>query len=119
LASLAATPRCGEGNNEKPIVAELPMMMAPGMDAPFLKDSYLMLECTLDRIVEGFGEFGLIAGKITAVYVDPESMRVSEGDDGDMIRDNPLMAYLPYGRFAKIKETYVFPLPVGFETGAK
>ena len=95
------------------------MMMAPGMDAPFLKDSYLMLECTLDRIVEGFGEFGLIAGKITAVYVDPESMRVSEGDDGDMIRDNPLMAYLPYGRFAKIKETYVFPLPVGFETGAK
>jgi len=119
LASLAATPRCGEGNSEKPIVNSLPMMMAPGMDAPFLKDSYLMLECTLDRIVEGFGEFGLIAGKITALYVERESLRVSEVDDGDLIRDNPLMAYLPYGRFAEIKESFVFPLPVGFETGQK
>ncbi len=70
--------------------------MAPEMDAPFLKDSYLMLECRLERIIEGFGEFGLIAGKITHVYVDPESMRVSEADDGDMISDNPIMAYLPF-----------------------
>lgn len=119
LASLAASPRCGEGNREKPILNGLPMATAPGMDSPFLQDCYLLLECTLDRIVEGFGEFGLIAGKITAAYVDPESMRVSERDDGDMISDNPLMAYLPYGRFAEIKETFTFPLPAGFESGQK
>lgn len=119
LASLAASPRCGENNTQKPIVDGLPMITAPGMDAPFLKDSYLALECTLDRIVEGFGDFGLIAGKISAAYLDPESMRVSEGDDGDMIRENPLMAYLPYGRFAQIKETFVFPMPKGFENGSK
>lgn len=114
LASLSASPRCGEAGNRKPVISGLPTVRAPNVDAPFLKNSYLFLECDLDRIVEGFEDFGLIVGVIAGAYVDPGSLKVSEGDDSKMIRDNPLLAYLAHGRFAEIDEAYVFPFPKDF-----
>lgn len=115
LASLAASPRCGDVHGEKPDLLGLPAFPAPRVDALFLGGSYLYLECELDRIVEGFGEFGLIAGKISGAYVRPDCMKVTDGDDAAMIRECPMMAYLAYGRFAAIGDSLAFPFPRGFE----
>lgn len=115
LASLAASPRCDDPQISKPIVTALPTFKAPHVDALFLRHSYLYLECAVDRIVEGFDGFGLIVGKITGAYVAPESLRVSDSDDDAMIRNAPLLAYLAYGRFAEVKETFSFPMPKGFQ----
>lgn len=117
LASLAASPRCGDSLSDKPILDSLPHFMSSKVDAPFLEYSYLYLECELVKVVEGFGEFGLIAGKITGAYVDEGSKIWSEGDSGALLHEHPLLAYIAYGRFAMIKDTYEFPFPRGFESG--
>jgi len=117
LASLAASPRCGRQLDDKPILRGLPTFRSRIIDALFLKHSYLYLECRLVKIVEGFGRFGLIAGKIIGAHVDENSKIWSEGDNDSMIHDNPLLAYVAYGRFATIKETHEFPFPKGFEKG--
>lgn len=114
LASLAATPRCGENGKEKPIINSLPTVKAKRIDALLVKDSYLFLECRLDRIINDFGEFSLIAGRIIEAHVHEDAIRVSDGDDGQMLFRAPLLAYLPYGRFAEIRDTMAFPLPKDF-----
>jgi hypothetical protein len=68
----------------------------------------------LDRIVDGFGDYSLIAGRIVRAYVHKDAYRVSDGDDGKMITDRPMLAYLAYDRFAEIRETKKFPYPKGF-----
>lgn len=115
LASLAARPRCGEANDNNDIVHALPTVKASCIDALFIEEAYLYLECKLDRIVDGFGKFSLIAGEIIAAHVHPDALRVSEGDDGEMIHKSPLLAYLPYGRFAEIQRTQRFPFPKDFK----
>ncbi|MBT8219793.1 MAG: flavin reductase family protein [Bacteroidia bacterium] len=114
MASLAAAPRCVEKSTEKAIVKHLPQFQAHHVDAPFVKDSYLLFECRLDKIVDGFGDCSMIAGKIIAAYVDPGAKRISDGDEESMIYDMPMLAYLPYGRFAKIQKTFAFPFPKDF-----
>jgi flavin reductase (DIM6/NTAB) family NADH-FMN oxidoreductase RutF len=114
LASLMATPRQGE-HKEIPAVEHVPTQPARAIDALVLKDAYLCLECELDRIVDGFGDFSLVAGKIVAAYVHRDALRVSEGDDERVIANRPLLAYLAYGRFAEINASTAFPFPKGFE----
>jgi hypothetical protein len=47
--------------------------------------------------------------------VEKEALRVSGKEDDAVIRDNPLLAYLPPDRYAAIDETNAFPFPAGFE----
>lgn len=115
LASLAATPREADAPGHKPIVEELPTLPAQKIDGIFIRDAYLLLECELDRVVDGFGANSLIAGKIVAARLHQDSFRASETDDAEMIRQAPLLAYLAYGRFAEIRKTMAFPFPRGFE----
>ena len=115
LTSLAASPRCGFENKMTGIIENLPTFKSEKIDALFVKEAYLYLECELVKIVDGFGEFSLIAGKITGAYVNNDSLRISEGDDQHMIHQAPLLAYLPYGRFATIKDTFAFPYPQGMD----
>ena len=115
LASLAASPRCGDDIKIKSVISELPTFKSENIDALFVKDAYLYLECELVKIIDGFGEFSLIAGKITGAFVNRDSLRISEGDDQKMIYQAPMLAYLPYGRFAEIKNTLAFPYPEGME----
>jgi flavin reductase (DIM6/NTAB) family NADH-FMN oxidoreductase RutF len=115
LTSLAASPRCGIDHKTKAIVDGLPTFKSENIDALFVKNSYLYLECELTKIIDGFGEFSLIAGKITGAFVNNDSLRISDGDDQKMIYQAPMLAYLPYGRFAEIKNTLVFPIPQGME----
>jgi flavin reductase (DIM6/NTAB) family NADH-FMN oxidoreductase RutF len=117
LASLSASPRVGdpEGPREKPALDQLPTVEANEVDGIFLEDAYLFLECTLDRHVDDLGENSLLIGSVEAVHVHKEALRVSEQEDEAVIRENPLLAYLPPNRYATIDETNAFPFPAGFQ----
>ncbi len=117
LASLAASPRVGppEGPKEKPSLDQLPMLEAQEVDGVLLEDAYLYLECELDRCVDDLGENSLLIGRVEAVHVQKEALRVSEQEADAIIGDNPLLAYLPPDRYAAIDETNAFPFPAGFQ----
>lgn len=112
LTSLAAAPRCDD--QSKPSLQVLPTFPATKVDGVFLKNSYLVFECELDRIVDGFGANSLIAGRIVAAQVSEKALRTNDRDDQDVLADSPLMAYLPPGRYATIDQSLSFPFPKGF-----
>jgi flavin reductase (DIM6/NTAB) family NADH-FMN oxidoreductase RutF len=118
LASFAAAPRTGppQGPRRKPSLDGLPTLPATTVEGVFLKDAYLFLECTLDRRVDDLDENSLLIGSVEAVHVDEDALRVSEKEGDEIIRDTPLLAYLPPDRYAKIDATNAFPFPAGFET---
>ncbi len=113
LASLAASPRCGDGS--KPASGALPTLPAREIEGVFVRDSYLYLECALDRIIDGFGQNSLITGRILTAHAQQESLRELEQDDSEVFRNSPLLAYLYPGRFATIRESFSFPFPKGFK----
>lgn len=112
LTSLSASPRCDD--HSKPSLQVLPTLPATQVDGVFLQQSYLMLECELDRIVEGFGKNCLIAGKIVAAQVSEQALRMNDRDDQEIFENAPLLVYLPPGRYASIGQTFSFPFPKGF-----
>lgn len=112
-ASMAAGPRADDAS--KPSLAAIPTFPATAVDGVLVRDSYLWLECELDRIVEGFGRNTLIVGRIVAASVDPRAMRASEADEADLIRREPLLAYVSPGRFASVSESFSFPFHVDFK----
>lgn len=79
-----------------------------------MQDSYLLLECELERIVDGFGPNSLIAGKVMAAYARRDALRGDDRDDQDVLKARPLLAYLHPNRFTKIVTSQSFPLPAGF-----
>ena len=113
--SLSASPRTEALTKSQQIVESLPLIKAASMDAPLIKDAYLYLECELFKIIDGFGENSIITGKIKEAYVHNDYLRVSEKDEQEQLKNNPLLAYISYGRFAKIGETYNFPFPKDFK----
>jgi len=64
---------------------------------------------------EADGDYSLLIGKVKAVHLQKEALRVSEQEDDKVIRDNPLLAYLSPDRYAAIDETNAFPFPAGFQ----
>lgn len=112
LASLAAAPRCDDAS--KPELQFLPTIAATEIDGVFLKDSYLFLECRLERIVDGFGNNSLIAGRVIAAQVRESALRMNDKDDQEVLKESPLLAYLPPGRYTSIDHTFSFPFPKGF-----
>ena len=115
MASLAASPRCEGTQNQKLILENIPTYKAIKVDALFLKNSYLFLECEYLKTVDGFGNHSLICGKIIGAYVDQSYLRASEIDEQKLIYNSPLLAYLANGRFAEIKESLAFPYPKNFK----
>jgi len=115
LASLTASPRQKGGGPEQPVLAGLPTVPASRVDGIFLDGAYLMLECELDRMVDGIGSNSLVIGRIVAAHVRREALRVSDGDDQRLVADHPLLAYLHPGRYASIVETMAFPFPADFQ----
>lgn len=113
LASLAATPRCDDGS--KPITASLPSFAAQQVDAAFLSDGYLFLECELQQMLDNLGENSLVVGRIVAARVAEDALRSNELDDADLVRDTPLLAYLYPGRFAEVGNSNQLPFPSGFK----
>ncbi len=113
LASLAAAPR--DDTDIKTSLAALPTQPATIIDGVFLQGAYLNLECELQQIIDGFDENSLIAGRIIAVHVSESALRLEDLDDHDLLLQNPLLAYLSPGRYAKIAESYSFPFHQGFK----
>ena len=113
LASLAATPRCDDGS--KPVTASLPTFAANRVDAAFLADGYLFLECELQQMVDNLGDNSLIIGSIIGARIAEDALRSSELDDQDLVFNAPLLAYLYPGRFAEISNSNQLPFPAGFK----
>ncbi|MDX1624217.1 MAG: flavin reductase [Gemmatimonadota bacterium] len=114
LASLAASPRCGEGEAEKPIVEALPTLPATEVDGIHLADSTLFLECELVRTIDDLGDSSLVVGRVVVARADPAALRESERDDAALLRERPLLAYLPPDRYAEIRDSRAFPFPADF-----
>lgn len=115
LSALAASPRCEEVNT-KPILRHFPIRYYTGHADPFLDGSYLYFACEHDRTIDGFGHHSLICGHIKGVWVDQDYLLDMEKDPDQQLRDYPLLAYLAYGRFARIDTSFAFPLPKDFAT---
>lgn len=114
VASLAAAPRCAEEREGKKIVDILPTLRAPNVDALFLRNSYLYLECELFKIIDGFGQYSLISGIIKETYLDKNYLKISDYDDQLMLQKAPLLGFLPYSRFSVITNSLQFPMPKDF-----
>jgi flavin reductase (DIM6/NTAB) family NADH-FMN oxidoreductase RutF len=112
LASLAAAPRCED--QSKPSLLVLPTFPARLVDGVLVKGCYLVLECTLHSIVDGFGPNSLIIGNVVAAAAHEDALRTAERDEGDQIYQFPLLAYLSPGRLAEIRQSMAFPFPKGF-----
>lgn len=113
LASLAAAPR--QEDDTKPELLALPTFAASAIDGAFVAEGYFFLECELDRVVEGFGENNLIAGRVVEAHVDAAFRRCTERDDQELTYRSPVLAYLHPGRFATIAQSYSFPYPADFK----
>jgi flavin reductase (DIM6/NTAB) family NADH-FMN oxidoreductase RutF len=115
LTSLSASPRITTISKSKNIIKALPTINASLVDALFVQGSYLYLECELYKIIDGFNENSIITGKIISAFVDKNYQRVSEKDEQQQLMENPLLAYIADGRFARITETFNFPFPKNFK----
>jgi flavin reductase (DIM6/NTAB) family NADH-FMN oxidoreductase RutF len=109
--SLAASPRCADGT--KPAVAALPTRPATRVAGVLVEGAWLQLECELERVVEGFGENGLVVGRVVAAWADPAALIDSDREAEQVLAEAPLLAYVHPGRFAEIAAAYSFPLPQG------
>lgn len=114
LAGLSAAAR-EDRQGRKSTLDALPTVPAEVVDGLFLADAYLMLECELERVVDGFGTNSLLAGRIVAAHVHHDALRRSEVDDQAVLQEAPLLVYISPGRYAVVKKAYPFPFPVGFE----
>jgi len=111
-ASLAAAPRCED--DAKPALRALATRPASVVDGDLLEGAYLHLECELDRVVDGFGANSLVAGRIVAAQASEDAVREPDRDDGDLLAESPLLAYLHPGRYARVAESFSFPFHEGF-----
>ena len=109
--SLAASPRCADGT--KPAVATFPTRPAQRVAGVLVEGASLALECELERVVEGFGENGLLVGRIVAAWADPAALIEADREPEDVLAQVPLLAYVHPGRFAEIAAACSFPLPEG------
>ncbi|WP_456425218.1 flavin reductase [Rhodocaloribacter sp.] len=95
----------------------LPTFPAEKIDGVFLNDGYLFLECELEKIVGGFGPFGLITGQVAAAYVREDALRIFDQSDHELIGRMPLPVYLAPGRYGSVWESFAFPMPEGMRHG--
>jgi flavin reductase (DIM6/NTAB) family NADH-FMN oxidoreductase RutF len=112
MTSLTASPRWEDGSKVE--VRAVPTMPSRLVEGIFLRDSSLLLECELDRIIDDFGSNSLIAGQIVAAHVHEDALRADDRDDQEVIAQSPLMVYLHPGRFTRITRSDSFPFPTGY-----
>lgn len=111
-SSLAASPRSG---GHKPVLDVYKTFPASVVDGEFIDDAYLFLECRHHETFAGFGENCLITGTIVAARAEASFLQSNDRDSAELIRDNPLLAYVSPGRFAEIDATHAFPFPANMK----
>jgi flavin reductase (DIM6/NTAB) family NADH-FMN oxidoreductase RutF len=107
--SLAATPRCEDGS--KPASGLLATWPAHRVAGVLVEGASLALECELERVIEGFGENGLVVGRVVAAWADPAALRDSDREPEDVLASAPVLVYLHPDRYAEIRHAYSFPFP--------
>ena len=107
-SSLAASPR---SDGHKPVLDLYATFPASQVDGEFIEDAYLFLECRHHKTYDDFGPNCLITGNIVAAHAESGFIRSSERDSGELLAENPLLAYVSPGRFASIERTNAFPFP--------
>jgi len=112
-ASLAAGPRTDEGS--KPTLEGVDTVAADAVDAPAVADAYAVLECELDRIVDGFGQNALIVGDIVGKHVHADAYRAADAEPEPLFERAPVLTYFYPDRYASVDESNAFPFPKGFE----
>jgi flavin reductase (DIM6/NTAB) family NADH-FMN oxidoreductase RutF len=113
LASLTAAPRCGD--EAQPALDLVETFPATVVAPPLVAGGYLYLECRLHGTWDGFGENSLVAGEIVAAHVSHEGVRRPDRDDMELLHDEPLLVYLPPGRFAQLDGGQAFPFHRGMK----
>jgi flavin reductase (DIM6/NTAB) family NADH-FMN oxidoreductase RutF len=93
----------------KPALLAVPTIAARVVDGRVVAGCPLYLECELERIVDGFGSASLIVGRVVAAFAARDALRSAEVDDADLVHRLGLLAYLPPGRFAVVRESLSFP----------
>lgn len=112
--SLSATSREELISKYRDVVGNLPVVRAETMDLPVLQDAYLVFECSVFKIIDGFGENSIVTGEIKAAFVKKDYRRVSDNDAQEQLSENNLLAFIAPDRFARISETQRFPFPKDF-----
>jgi len=107
--SLAASPRSEDGS--KPAAQVLPTFPARRIAGVLVDGASLALECELERVVEGFGEYGLVVGRIVAAYASPAALIDADREPEAVLAGSPLLAYVHPGRFVSIDQAFSFPFP--------
>lgn len=113
--SLSATPRNESFSKSQNIICALPTFRATKSEILMVEGAYLHLECEFFKMVDGFDDYSLVTGKVTDVLVHEDYLKTSEIEEGEQLRNHPLLAYIAQGRFATISETYNFPFPKNFQ----
>lgn len=111
-ATLAAAPRDEEG--DKPSLKDIETAEGDTVDAPVVADAYAVLECELDRMVEGFDGAGMVVGEAVKKHVHTDAYRSDDTEASELLRRAPSLVYLYPDRFAEVSETESFPFPEGF-----
>ena len=115
LSSLAAMPRCAVKDFSKEITDQIPTVTCNDGTSIFVEDSYVMLDCSLHKIIDGFDDYSLITGRIVQAMVHKDYKIISDEGHQNQIYEHPLLAYIAQGRFASIKETLSYPYPKDFQ----
>jgi flavin reductase (DIM6/NTAB) family NADH-FMN oxidoreductase RutF len=110
--SFAAGARTESG--AKPTLAALPTIPARVVEGHLLAGCQLYLECELERLVDGFGPNSLVIGRVVAASAARDALRDCDADDADLVHRLGLLAYLPPGRFAAVRDSRAFPYPVDY-----
>jgi flavin reductase (DIM6/NTAB) family NADH-FMN oxidoreductase RutF len=111
-ASLAAAPRNAEG--AKPALSGIETVDADAVDAPSVAGAYGVVECELDRVVDGFGGAAFVAGEIVGKHVHTDAYRSDDAEPDALLERAPALAHLYPDRYAEVSETHAFPFPEGF-----
>lgn len=114
LSSLAAIPRCSVKDFTHDITEQLPTLSSEDGNSIFLLDSYVMLDCSLYKVIDGFDDYSLITGRIENAMVHKNYKIVSDEGNQKQLYEHPLLAYIAQGRFATVKETLRYPFPKDF-----
>ena len=114
VTSLSALPRCEGLSKSEQILDYIPTFPATTIDAPFLRDAYLLMECTHFKTIDGFGSNSLITGQIQKAFVRDGYLRYHEADDQQLLMESPLLTYIQEGRYAQVDKTFAFPFPKDF-----
>lgn len=115
LSSIAAIPRCAVDDFPSDITPGIPTVSTEEGENVFMADSYVLLNCDMYKIIDGFDDYSIITGKINTAMVHKDYKIISDKGQQRQIYENPLLAYIAQGRFASIKETMSYPYPKDFQ----